>query len=596
MAQITDQFIEQVKNSLDLVELASEYLELERSGKNYRALCPFHQEDTPSFTINPREQFFYCFGCGEGGDIISFVMNMDNLSFREALMTLTERAGMEMPAASERDRARMKLREEVFSANRLAARFYNYLLLEDEAGEEARNYLIDRGIDRSDMEKFQLGFAPSNWQALTKFLCNRDYEIGTLIKAGLTAEGRNGSYYDRFRNRVIFPIFNVRDEVLGFGGRVLSPEDEPKYLNSPETVIFSKKHVLYGLTWARDEMRNTDEAVVVEGYTDVLAGHKAGLKNFVAALGTSFTEQQAELLNRYAERVYIAFDADSAGERATLRGLEILRQTGVEVNIIRLPLDEDPDDFIRKRGEQAFLDLQDKAPSLIDYRLDGVLEEFDIDSPEGRIRAVQEAAEFLASLEDPLTREVYSQKLADTVNMSEENIEELLNKKKLEREKEEEKQKRRRRQRNERAEEDSSSQDIDELQWQLLAGIMNNRDMQPELLEKLRRGYFSGAEDVFMLMQDNPEMSVAEIFSRLEGGEKDRLAAYLMDEDRDKISPSRLRDLCTQLARSFAREEIERADSLLREEDFTLSIDRLNDIVIYYRRLLELERGGEQDG
>ena len=589
MTEITENFIQQVKINLDLVEVAADYVDLEKSGKNYRALCPFHQEDTPSFTINPREQFFYCFGCGEGGDVISFIMEIDNLSFMEALRSLSERAGLEMPAASEEDKARRRIRNTIFKANKLAAKFYNYLLLEKDAAEPARKYLQDRGFGQEEMKKFSLGFAPPAWKALTTFLVKKNFSQKNLVRAGLIAEGKNNSYYDRFRNRIIFPIFNVRDEVIGFGGRIIDPEDKPKYLNSPETLIFSKKHVLYGLNWARKSMRASEEAVVVEGYTDVISAHKHGLNNFVASLGTSFTEQQAELLNRYAERVYIAFDADSAGDSATLRGLEILRETGLEVNIINLPNEKDPDDFLQAEGKEAFVNLQGEAPSLIDYRLDRILDNYGLSVSEQKIKAVNKAVDFLATIEDDLTREVYGQKLADKAGIPADNILEELEDR-----------------RNRKLREQSSTnydkkntgskagnqKNLQKLEWKLLAALISAGTSSENYINKLQKGFFSEkAADVFEMIRQKSSLNVSDLFSRLDNEKKDKLAEFLFAENRESFTEEKLDDLIAQLKHNFASKQIKKLGELLNSEGERINIEDLNNIIIYYRRLLEMERG-----
>lgn len=588
MGEITEKFIQEVKNSLDLVDIASEYVELEKSGKNYRALCPFHQEDTPSFTINPSEQFFYCFGCGEGGDVISFIMKIDNLSFQEALRSLSERAGLDMPAASEKDKARRRLRETIFKANKLAARFYNYLLLEEEVAEPARNYLQNRGYSREMMNEFHLGFAPPTWKALTKFLSKRDYDKETLIRAGLTAEGRNNSYYDRFRNRIIFPIFNVRNEVIGFGGRIINPEEQPKYLNSPETMIFSKKHVLYGLNWAKDSMRSSNEVVVVEGYTDVLSAHKHGLNNFVASLGTSFTEQQAELLNRYADKVYIAFDADTAGDTATLRGLEILRKTGLQVNIITFPEEKDPDDFLQENGKEAFIDLQEEAPGLIEYRIKRILYNFNLNDSEEKVTAVNKAVEFLASIDDNLTREVYGKKLAEDVELPPDNIlqevenrrEELLREESRENYRDSNLQ-------TQNKEPDNSPK----LEWKLLAALIAADGSAKNYLDNLKPGFFSEkAAGIFTRIQENPEQNISDLFSQLQADRKNKLAEFLFAADNEQPAEGKIEDLINQLKHEFARRQIKKLGDFLQKYRSSISKERLNDIIIFYRRLLEMER------
>ncbi len=592
MSAASDEFVEKLKGSLDLVEIASEYVDLERSGKNYRALCPFHQEDTPSFTINPRRQFFYCFGCGVGGDLISFIMKIENISFREALHILSERAGIEMPQADEKTKARMQLREKIFAVNKLASRFYNYLLLEEDIAERARNYLQNRGFTRDDMEKFKLGFAPPAWGALTKFLQKRDYDKDILLKAGLSASGRSDRLYDRFRNRIIFPIYNARGEVLGFGGRVLEEDDEPKYLNSPETPIFSKKHVLYGLNWSRDTMRHKETAVVVEGYTDVLTAHRLGLENFVASLGTSFTEKQAELLNRYVEKVFIAFDADSAGSSATLRGLEILRKTGLEVNIISLPEDMDPDDYLREKGKSSFEQLKEKAPSLIDYRLDRAIQSYDLKSSEEKLKAVRESLNFLAGIDDTLAREVYSEKLAEKVDLPLGRIRKELTQRRKELE-EENKEKGAKRGLNK----SSKTDEVESLEWKILAEMLKKIRSKNDIKADLDEGFFSEkAGKVFKKIEKKNIRDVSEFISMLPDEVRENIAFHFIKntEEEDQEGENKLQDMIEQLKINYARKEMQKIESIPGNPEGEISPNSANDLVVYYHRLLVLGEGREK--
>ncbi|MFW6238601.1 MAG: DNA primase, partial [Halanaerobiales bacterium] len=268
MADDSRDFSQKVKRSVDIVEVVSDYVNLKKVGKNYQALCPFHQENTPSFTVNPENQFYYCFGCGAGGDVYDFLMEIENITFFESLKILAGRVGLEIPNQSRKSRRINKKRETFFELYRLAARFYNYLLRERDIARQAREYLQQRGFEEEEIEKFHLGYAPDRWRALLKFLTGKGYDREELLEAGLISKSNN-NYYDRFRNRIIFPIFNVRGEVLSFGGRIINNNiDSPKYLNSPETLLYSKGDNLYGLNWARDIVRKEGSAVIMEGYTD----------------------------------------------------------------------------------------------------------------------------------------------------------------------------------------------------------------------------------------------------------------------------------------------------------------------------------------
>ncbi|HLV08659.1 MAG TPA: DNA primase, partial [Halanaerobiales bacterium] len=379
MSVSNNHIIEEIKSSIDIVNIISEYVELKRTGKNYKGLCPFHQEKTPSFNVNPERQFFYCFGCGEGGDVFSFLMKIDNITFQEALKILARRSGITLPDYTDRERRIGEQREKVFAINNFVAKYYNYILTNSKAGEKAVDYLDRRGFSAEDIHKFKLGYAPQGWTTLLNFLKSRNYTTEELLKAGLIVKGRNNKLYDRFRERIIFPIFNICGEVLAFGGRIINTTEKniPKYLNSPETVIYRKGETLYGLNWACDVIRKTGEVIIMEGYTDILTAHCHGLCNAVASLGTALTYKQARLLKRYASMVYIAYDADSAGEQATIRGLDVLKKSGLDVKVINLPGQMDPDDFIQREGKDGFDTEKEKALTLMEFKLQKVIGDTD---------------------------------------------------------------------------------------------------------------------------------------------------------------------------------------------------------------------------
>lgn len=423
-----EEFVEKVKNTVDIVEIVSDYLPLKRAGNNYKGLCPFHLEKTPSFTVNQDKQFYYCFGCGAGGDIINFLMEIENITFREAIEILANRAGLRMPGYdtgynNSYQKQEMRERERIFNLHKLAARFYHYILCRTEAGKKALQYLNKRGFTNADVEKFYLGYAPDRWDSLLKFLLKKEFTIEEIEKAGLVSRGKSGHYYDRFRDRVIFPIFNIRGEVIAFGGRILEEKDSaPKYLNSPETVIFKKSENLYGLNWARDRIRASNSAIVMEGYTDVLTAHKHGLNNTIASLGTAFTIEHARLIKRYAQNVYIAYDADTAGAAATLRGMELLEGEGLNVRIIQLPAGMDPDEFIRREGNEGFASLQESAVNLIDYKVSQLEKEYKPDTLEGKINFTKALVRLLAGIDDQIKRDIYIQAFADRYNIDVETI------------------------------------------------------------------------------------------------------------------------------------------------------------------------------
>ncbi|WP_164730942.1 DNA primase [Anoxybacter fermentans] len=422
-------FIEEIRQRADIVDLVSDYVKLELKGKNYVGLCPFHNEKTPSFTVSRDKKLYYCFGCGAGGDIFNFLMEIENLPFFEAAKVLAERYGVPIPQKKP-NRTRRKsdeIRDQLFEIHEWAAKFYQYLLLEHKLGKNALKYFEKRGFTRATIEKFRLGYAPRAWTALFHFLKKKGYPDYLLEKSGLVLPGKQkNGYYDRFRDRAIFTIFNLRGQPIGFGGRVMEPDQNPKYLNSPETPIFLKNQNLYGFNFAMDQIRKTGQAIIVEGYTDVITAHQYGIENVVASLGTSLTENQARLLARYAEEVYIAYDADTAGQKATLRGLDILKNTGLIVKVIELPDELDPDELIRKNGAEAFKSLLEDAISFIDFKLNKILKQYDLDSPDGKVQAVQELLPMFLNIDNAIEKDYLIKQIVKRVEISEQALKEEL--------------------------------------------------------------------------------------------------------------------------------------------------------------------------
>ncbi|MFN2363216.1 MAG: DNA primase [Halarsenatibacteraceae bacterium] len=581
MASISRDIINKIKAEIDIVELIGEYVDLNSSGKNYVALCPFHQENTPSFTVNPNKQFYYCFGCGAGGDSINFIQEIDNLSFQESVLTLAERAGIEVDIKGGIDQEQMKLREAIFSANELAAKFYNYLLLNKDIAKKAREYLENRGFKEDDIKKFNLGYSPDSWRALYKFLSDKNFNLEVLLKSGLIAAGKNNSYYDRFRNRVIFPIYNVRSEVIGFGGRIIDPEDFPKYLNSPETPVFSKKKLLYGLNISKEGIQNKNEAVIVEGYTDVLTACRYGLNNFVASLGTALTREQANLLNRYCDKVYIAYDADTAGDKATLRGLEILRQAGLDVAIIELPEELDPDDYIKNNGSEAFINLETKAPDLIDYRLDLIMEKYQDQSANSRLKAAKAGVKFLATIKDELTQDAYAKVLAEKTEIGYEEIKNKIEKVKKE------KMKNNRWKRKNKSQEKSRDEKTNDPEWQVLACILQNQEYRELGIDKLNPEYFSDSTtEIARQIWNDIEITATEVISALSEEKRDNLARYFLIKD-SLPSKKEFKNLIKEVITGNIENEI---SNILFELNNSNDCSYINDLLLYYKRLLRLER------
>jgi len=437
--------VERVREAIDIVELIGSTLDLRKAGKNYKALCPFHQEKTPSFYVFPETQSFYCFGCGASGDAITFVMRTEQLGFREALERLAERAGITLQSSRLHDDQEDEQRQRLFELNRLAAAWFAHVLWSTAFGEPARAYLERRGVDRATAERFGLGFAPDAPAALLRYLTQLGASSDELVQAGLVVRRDDGSLVDRFRNRVIFPIRDRQGRILGFGGRSLG-DVQPKYLNSPQTPLFDKSSVLYALDLAEEAIRAQRTAIVVEGYLDAITAHQFGYLNTVASLGTALTERQGKLLRRLADRILLALDADAAGRQATLRGLELLRTAladterpvadprqlvrfertlGIELAVVVLPEGFDPDDLIRQdrpRWEAALA----RPVSLVDYYLDALLGSQPPAHPREAAALLERVAPLLLELGDPVQVDLYTRAVAHRLHLPEETVRRLL--------------------------------------------------------------------------------------------------------------------------------------------------------------------------
>lgn len=417
---IPAEFVETVRNNVDVVEFISEYVVLKRRGQNYVGLCPFHHEKTPSFTVSAAKQVFYCFGCGMGGNVFTFLMKKDHLSFPEAVEALAHRVGLEIPGR-EQVKGSINLKNRYYELNLCAADFYYKILWEKEAGERAREYLRKRGIEPESWKKFLLGFAPETGTALQEVLQAGGYSRRTLAEVGLIVT-RQGRSVDRFRDRIIFPIFDSRGRCLGFGGRALG-EEQPKYLNSPESLIFSKSRNLYGLNFAVPSIREKGEALVVEGYLDCITAHQYGFTNTCAALGTAFTRDQARLLVRYTQSFILAFDRDAAGSAASLRGAGYLQELGGRVYVLDFPFGKDPDEFLRTQGKDAFaLALENRKMSYIEFKLEQLACQHDPETVYGRAEIINELLEDLAKIDNLVVRDGYFRLIARHLQLPEDVI------------------------------------------------------------------------------------------------------------------------------------------------------------------------------
>ncbi len=424
------ELLDQIRDANDIVDLISEYVPLKRRGKNFLGLCPFHSEKDPSFTVTPEKQIFYCFGCGEGGNVISFLMKHEKLTFPEAVKLLAKRANIPLPKESF-DGKREKQLDKLYYANQVANEYFIKNLYREVPGRKARQYLKKRKFDPETQKLFSLGFAPLDWEGLRRYAQAKGIEAEVLNQAGLAVpRAESSGFYDRFRNRITFPIFNLSGKIVGFGGRVLDDKDEPKYLNSPETPIYQKGKILYGLNLSKDEIRQKESAILVEGYVDLISLYQAGIKNVVASSGTAFTQTQARLLSRYAEKVYLFFDADTAGQSATFRSVDLLFSEGIEVFVVSLKQGEDPDSFLRKFGVEAVREKIQKARPFIDFKYESLGKDFEELSIREQEKVIFDLAETAGKITDEIRRNLFIKKVAQTFKIDEAPILKLVSKKK----------------------------------------------------------------------------------------------------------------------------------------------------------------------
>ena len=419
IARFSDEWIERVKSAVDIVEVIGRRVELRQSGKNYVGLCPFHNEKTPSFSVNPERQFYHCFGCQTGGNVINFLMETEHLSFPEAVVRLAEEKGIPVPAVSRAEQEKEALRDQLRAANELAARYY-YRNLRSPAGEGAWAYLQGRGIDETLARDFYLGYASDAWDGLVRFLEHEGFDLEVANRAGLVSEGKRG-YMDRFRGRLMFPICDHLGRFIGFGGRS-TREGQPKYLNTGQTEVFNKSYVLYGLNWSKDEIKAQDQVIIVEGYTDLISLFAVGQKNVVASLGTAFTAAHGKLLQRFCSTAIIAFDGDSAGQRATLRGMEVLHEADLQVRVAVLEAGQDPDSFARTYGSTKVKEWLNSAQPFREYQIDRIISQHDVETREGKLAASTELVTLLAQLTSAVERDEYIHYAAERLGVREDSL------------------------------------------------------------------------------------------------------------------------------------------------------------------------------
>jgi DNA primase len=424
MALIPEEIVSQVIDRSDIVEIISGYTPLKKAGRNFKANCPFHHEKTPSFVVNPDKQIYHCFGCGVGGNVVGFVMKQERLEFPEAIRFLAERVNVIIPQSAYETKA-YDLKDDLIKINELAREYFHNNLLSDKsaAGNKARSYLENRGISVETVKAFQLGLALEEWDGLFKFLKSKDISIQLIEKAGLIiARDDKKGYYDRFRNRIVFPILDSKGKCRAFGARIMDDKDAKagaKYINSPETNVYTKGHYLYGFHLAKEVIGQKDYALVVEGYIDCIMPYQEGVQNIVASLGTALTTEQIRFLHRYTKNIIFLYDADAAGEAAMLRSLDKLLEEGMDVKIARLTENEDPDSFIKKFGIKAFDKCILTAQTLFDYKLDKLLKLYDVRTLEGKAKISSDMLQTISKFSHEILKAGYVTKLSQVLFVSE---------------------------------------------------------------------------------------------------------------------------------------------------------------------------------
>lgn len=419
----SDDFVDKLRAQADIVAIISEYVPLKKKGRNYWGCCPFHQEKTPSFSVAPDKGFFYCFGCQAGGDMFRFLMRVENIGFADAVKLLAQKLNIPVPEKerSEVEKQKEREREDVFRANALARDFFHACLTKSSLGVHALAYLDERGLTIETAQKLQIGFAPDSWDRLSVALQKRGVTPDVLVKAGLSIPRPQEGVYDRFRNRIMFPIEDIRERVIGFGGRVMDGS-QPKYLNSPETPVFNKRTVLYNIPRAYRAIKEAGYSIVVEGYMDAIALAANGICNVVASLGTSFTPEQSRLLLHYAPEIVFAYDSDAAGQNATLRALSIVRSSGAVVRVASFPDGKDPDEVIRKQGVGVVRERIAVAAGLLDFQMDRVLGESDYSDLAGKVSVVNRAVPYLAMADSAVEVDAHIARLAEKLGIDENSI------------------------------------------------------------------------------------------------------------------------------------------------------------------------------
>ena len=584
---IPDKIIEQVQERSDIVEVISRYVPLKKVGRNHKAPCPFHHEKTPSFVVSPDKQIYHCFGCGAGGNVFSFLMKHENLQFLEALEMLADKAGVTLPQSSFRGGETSSLAKELYKANELACQFFQANLAGNKG---AKEYLALRGIGEEAIKKFKIGYAADSWESLLNFFKTKSIAAGIVEKAGLAIANDKGGHYDRFRNRITFPIIDLKDRALGFGARVLD-SSLPKYLNSPETPIYSKGRNLYGLNFSKDNIKKKGHALIVEGYLDFLVPYQAGVQNIIATLGTALTVDQIKMLKRFTNTVVTIYDPDEAGESASLRSLDLFVGEDVNVYIAELPSGYDPDGYIRKFGAEEFAKVVKSSKNIFDYKFDKVAKRFNASTTHGKASIASEMLPTLAKINNAVTKSELVKKLAQRLAVDEEAIRTELKKVKPDY--------------SERSERKfvigpvEIKRDSRKAEMVVLALLLEGRDFVDRVASALAMEEFknSSVRDIvsiiFGLRKENRQITPASLMNHL--GSNTEAAMFISEaasmleilSDKDKA----LDDCIARIKKDNLKDQLDMLQDAIRLAHGQKDEDKVRELVTRYNDLVKIDKG-----
>jgi len=547
------EIVDQIRQAANIVEIASQYTTLRLRGRKHVGLCPFHNEKTPSFTVDAEKGLYHCFGCGVGGDVFSLIMEKENLSFPEALKHLADKYRIPLPEQRRISPQAQKLEEQVYGVNDSALAFFKKNLLATPEGKKALEYLKKREIPDSAIQDFKLGYALNSWDSLSSYFKNKGVPAALLEKAGLVVPGRKpGEFYDRFRGRVIFPIFSLTGKVVGFGGRSLFNQ-EPKYLNSPDTPVYSKGQLLYGLNFSKDAVREAGEAILVEGYTDYLSVYLAGFRNVVASLGTALTPQQLGLAQRFAPRIIVNYDGDTAGRTAAFRAVSLCFEKGLETRVVVLPKDLDPDGFIKKQGKDAYAGLLESAGPGLKFVIDASVEGKRMAVPEVKTKVLRAILAVIEAIPDAIVRSEYLKQAAEYLSIEESVLRSLAERKP-----------------DEKAE--TAREAFLAAEKRLLQILFEKRELRPYIFAEVREDDFRGlkSEPIFRIILDSFKKDKDLIFHELQkeiSPSLYRLLSEAMLEKGDPASVDEALDCLCALQKNAKEAELKRIQAQLALEE-----------------------------